>query len=104
MSVLVLSGTWMHQTVNNDDIIEIFMSKSAYFKNHSKVFCFTKYPMMQKWLENADDAPTDYEVWGYSKQTFDALKAILIALPDPVTPAVGGDRRKEKGKEKARDI
>src|SRR6202042_1132145 len=36
MSALVTSGTWTHPTVANDDMIEIFMSKSAYFKNHSK--------------------------------------------------------------------
>ena len=105
MTKLVTSGTWTHKAVNNDDMIEIFMSKSAYFKNHAKVFCLVKRsPMMQKWLENADDAPADYEVWGYSRHTFDTLKEILTVLPDPVTPTEGGDRKKGKGKEKARDI
>jgi len=105
MSKLVTAGTWTYKAVNNNDMIEIFMSKSAYFKNHAKVFCLVKRsPMMRKWLENVDDAPADHEVWGYSKHTFDVLKAILTVLPDPVTPTVEGDRRKGKGKEKARDV
>src|SRR5882672_9624417 len=48
MSELVAAGTWTHQTVANDDII-IFMSKSAYFKNHSKVFTMVnRHPQMKK--------------------------------------------------------
>src|ERR1700732_5167587 len=34
MSALVRSGTWTHPTFANDDVIEIFMLKSAYFRNH----------------------------------------------------------------------
>ena len=45
MSELVTGGTWTHQIVPNDDIIEIFMSKCAYFQNHSKVFIMVdRYP------------------------------------------------------------
>src|ERR1700728_5462490 len=81
MSALVTSGTWTHQTVANDDIIEIFMSKSAYFKNHSKVFTMVdRHPQMKIWLLNADGGPSDYNVWGYQKHTFDVLKAILIGV------------------------
>jgi hypothetical protein len=82
MSGLVTAGTWTHQTVANDDIIEIFMSKSAYFKNHSKVFTMVdRHPQMKKWLLNADDGPSDYKVWGYQKHTCDVLKAILTPMP-----------------------
>jgi len=94
MSALVLSGTWTHQTVSNDDIIEIFMSKSAYFKNHSKVFTMVdRYPQMKMWLLNEDGGPSDYDVWGYQKHTFDVLKAILTPMDPP--PVVS----KGKGKE-----
>ena len=45
MSKLVTGGTWTHEIATNDDIIEIFMSKSAYFQNHSKVFIMVdRYP------------------------------------------------------------
>jgi cyclophilin family peptidyl-prolyl cis-trans isomerase len=95
MSALVTSGTWTHSTVANDDMIEIFMSKSAYFKNHSKVFTMVnRHPLMKEWLLNADDGPSDYEVWGYQNHTFDVLKAILTAMPPPPVDIKG------KGKEK----
>lgn len=100
MSKLVTSGTWTHKTVSNDDIIEIFMSKSAYFKNHSKIFTMVnRYPQMEKWLLNADDAPPDFEVWGYQKHTFEVLRSILSKreVPSSSTPV----DRKGKGKEKA---
>src|ERR1700683_2200127 len=81
MSALVTSGTWTHQTVTNDDIIEIFMSKSAYFQNHSKVFTMVdRHPQMKMWLLNADGGPSDDNVWGYQKRTFDVLKAILTPM------------------------
>jgi hypothetical protein len=97
MSELVTAGTWTHKIVANDDIIEIFMSKSAYFKNHSKVFTMVnRHPQMKKWLLNADDGPNDYDVWGYQKHTFDVLKAILTPMPLPPPPV----DIKGKGKEK----
>ena len=84
MSALISAGTWTHQMVSNDDMIEIFMSKSAYFKNHSKVFMMVdRYPQMKKWLLIAEDSPSDYQVWGYQKHTFDVLKAILTPMPPP---------------------
>jgi len=99
MSKLVTSGTWTHQAVTNDDIIEIFMSKSAYFKNHAKVFpMVNRYPLMERWLVNADDSPSDYEVWGYQKHTFDVLKSILSARPVPLPPLPAGTRGKAQVK------
>src|SRR6202050_3430052 len=90
MSELVTAGTWTHQIVANDDIIEIFMSKSAYFKNHSKVFTMVnRHPQMKKWLLNADDGPSDYNVWGYQKHTFDVLKAILTLIAPVDTKGKG---------------
>jgi hypothetical protein len=94
MSGLVTAGTWTHETVANDDFIEIFFSKSAYFKNHAKVFTMVdRHPRMKQWLLNADDGPTNYEVWGYQKRTFDVLKAILTPMAPPPVDIKG------KGKE-----
>jgi hypothetical protein len=74
--------------------IEIFMSKSAYFRNHSKVFTMVdRHPQMKKWLLNAIDGPTDYNVWGNQKHTFDVLRAILTPMPPPLVDIKG------KGKE-----
>ena len=98
MSELVTGGTWTHQIVPNDDIIEIFMSTSAYFQNHSKIFIMVdRYPQMEKWLLNAPDSPKDDTVWGYQKHTFANLKAILTPMPPPPPPPVD---IKGKGKEK----
>ena len=95
MSKLVTDGTWTHRIVANEDIIEIFMSTSAYFQNHSKVFTMVdRYPQMEKWLLNAPDSPTDHTVWGYQKHTFANLKAILTPMPPPPVNIKG------KGKEK----
>ena len=95
MSELISAGTWTHKIVCNDDMIEIFMSKSAYFKNHSKVFTIVdRYPQIKKWLLIAKDSPSDYEVWEYQKHTFDVLKAILTPMPPPPVDIKG------KGKEK----
>src|ERR1700683_3622868 len=81
MSELVTAGTWTHQTVANDDIIEIFMSKSAYFKNHSKVFTLVdRHPQMKMWLLTADGVLSDYNIWGDQKRTFDVLKASLTPM------------------------
>lgn len=97
MSKMVTSGTWTHKVATNDDIIEIFMSKSAYFQNHSKVFSMVhRYPPMQKWLGNGDDAPPDHNVWGYQKHTFENLKEILIAHPIPLPPAGTNDKGKSR--------
>jgi hypothetical protein len=96
MSKLVTDGTWTHRIVANEDIIEIFMSTSAYFQNHSKVFTMVdRYPQMEKWLLNAPDSPTDHTVWGYQKHTFANLKAILTPMPPPPPVDIKG-----KGKEK----
>jgi len=122
MSKMVTSGTWTYKTVTNDDIIEIFMSKSAYFKNHAKVFpMVNRYPMMERWLSNGDDSPSDYDVWGYQRHTFDVLRSILSALPadakvkgkaksDSSSPPAEQRRRKvvartvnKKGKQRADD-
>jgi hypothetical protein len=79
MSQLRLSGGWPHKAVTNDDIIAVFFSKSAYFKEHHKIFpMVSNYPGMQKWLRNEEDAPSDAELWGSKKKSFANLKQILL--------------------------
>jgi hypothetical protein len=100
---LIGSGTWpQKKKPTNDDMIEIFMSKSAWFQNHSKIFpLVNRSPKIEKWLQTADDAPSDYEVWGYQKQTFDNLLSMLAALPDSTETKKEKGQGKGKGKEKA---
>jgi hypothetical protein len=96
---LILSGDWTQKKKpTNDDMIDIFISKSAWFQNHSKIFPLVKRsPAIEKWLLGAVDAPTDFEVWGHEKQTFDILMSTLSALPDPGSLV---NTKKGKGKEK----
>jgi len=79
LSQLSAKGTWKHNNTN-DDVIEVFVSKSVYFRNHAKVFpLLVHYPAMEQWLENADGASADSVVWGNEKHSFDGLNKILTA-------------------------
>jgi hypothetical protein len=78
-------GTWKHNNTH-DDVIEVFISKSVYFRNHSKVFpLLVHYPAMKEWFEKtadtveADRATADAVVWGSEKHSFDSLRKILTA-------------------------
>jgi hypothetical protein len=82
---MVRNKQWIQRKPSNDDIIKVFMSKSAYFKNHHKIFpMLDRYPAMEKWLWNGGDAPADVEVWRHQKQTFESLKKILSACHAPI--------------------
>lgn len=95
---MTASGTWpdKKKKPTNDDMIEIFVSKTTWFKSHSKIFpLVNRSHAMESWLRIEDGAPTDFEVWGYQKQTFDALMDILSVLPGPT------DTKKEEEEEAA---
>jgi hypothetical protein len=92
-------GTWNQKMPTNDEIVEVFMSKSAYFRSHQKIFpAVPNFPLMEKWLLVEDDAPTDAAVWGQKRQTFDNLKAILAAHSAAGKKEKGGppDRKGKK--------
>ena len=94
LSSMSRSGTWKLKN-NNDDVIEIFVAESSYFRNYTKCFSLVKhYPGMKEWLGGAEGAPDDHEVWGYDKQTFDNLFKILT---------LHEQRSAVKGKGKARN-
>jgi hypothetical protein len=97
LSTMSASGAWKHNNTN-DDVVEVFVSKSVYFRNHAKVFpLLVHYPAMQQWLENAAGAPSDSVVWGNEKHSFDGLDKILTAKQK------GKGKGKGKGKEVHRD-
>src|ERR1700737_3186544 len=83
VSKMKTSGTWPHAS-SNDDIIEIFFSKSSYYKNHAKIFPkLHRYPAMQDWFQNDGDSPADHQVWGHYRHTFENLQKILNAYASP---------------------
>ena len=97
LSRLSAERTWKHNNTN-DDVVEVFVSKSVYFRNHAKVFpLLVHYPAMEQWLENADGASADSVVWGNEKHSFDGLNNILTAH-QKCSAAKG--KEKGKGKEK----
>ena len=55
LSLLSGSGTWKHNNTH-DDVIEVFVSKYVYFRNHAKVFpLLVHYPAMQEWFDKTPD-------------------------------------------------
>ena len=91
LSTMSALGTWKPNSTN-DDVVEVFVSKSVYFRNHAKVFpLLVHYPAMVQWLENEDGAPADSVVWGNERHSFDGLKKILTAKQK--------EQKKGKGKE-----
>jgi hypothetical protein len=71
------AGTWK-QKATFTDIVDIFMSKTVYHRSPSKIFpSVPLYPLMEKWLQGTDDAPTTSEIWGGKRQTYDNLQEII---------------------------
>ena len=108
LSLMSGSGTWKHNNIH-DDVIEVFVSKSVYFRNHANVFpLLVHYPAMKGWFEKtadtveADRATADAVVWGSEKHSFDNLRKILTAHQN-ASPVKGKGKRKGKGKEVTRD-
>ena len=106
------AGIWTDKFPTLQEISGIFVSKSAFFSNHKRVFPnVTFYPEMEKWLLNGDDAPEDAEVWGNAKHTFDNLDKILKSHGAPSASVKGGKKKvsgedevvKGKGKGKAKE-
>jgi hypothetical protein len=108
LSLMSGSGTWKHNNTH-DDVIEVFVSKSVYFRNHANIFpLLVHYPAMKGWFEKtadtveADRATADAVVWGSEKHSFDNLRKILTAHQN-ASPVKGKGKRKGKGNEVTRD-
>jgi hypothetical protein len=100
LSQMITAGTWTRNKPTNNDIIEVFVSRSVYYKVHNIIFPrLHLFPAMQRWLENGDDAPKNAEVWGdIHKFTFANLKIILDAH-DPLFKHKDVGKKGGKGKE-----
>jgi hypothetical protein len=95
--------TWTQKSTFTD-IIQVFMSKSVYHRSPAKIFPLApSYPLMEKWLLNTEDAPTNDEVWKGKKQTYDNLSAILSLYTQKKGKAKDGNSADKKGKKKLQD-
>jgi len=84
-------GTWTAKLPTLQEVSGIFVSRSAFFNNHHKIFPMVPlFPEMKKWLEDGDDAPEDVKVWGNAKHTFGNLENILKSHGASFTAKKGG--------------
>jgi hypothetical protein len=91
-------GTWTLAHPTTDEIVELFISKSSWHENFTKIFPVArKYPILVDWLEQGADAPKSADVWGVEKSvySFGDLEELLRKLKA---------RREKKDKRKAESI
>ncbi|KAF8992084.1 hypothetical protein BDQ17DRAFT_1432642 [Cyathus striatus] len=76
---MIANNIWKEKRPSNDDIIEVFMSKSTYYFYYSNLFSMApQNPGLDKWLKGDSDAPHTGEVWGHGvKPSLDNLKKLL---------------------------
>ena len=96
LAKLVSGGGWpaSQKKPKSKDLIEVFISKSAFFKNYPPHFPrVPDYLDLQRWLKNEENVPTDLEAWGMQKNiyTFKDLEEFLDRM----------EEKKESGGKKA---
>ena len=95
--------TWTQKSTFTD-IIQVFMSKTVYHRSSAKIFPLApRYPLMEKWLLNTEDAPTNDQVWKGKKQTYDNLSAILSSYIQKKEKEKDDNSADKKGKKKHQD-
>ena len=102
---MAAAGTWSQKISANDEFIEVFCSKSNYFKYYRKTFTWVpNNSPIQKWLQWGSDAPSDHDVWGGQKQTFDNLSMILDDLSINKKKSGGKKEGKDKSEKKGEEV
>jgi hypothetical protein len=96
LAKLVSGGGWpaSQKKPKSEDLIEVFISRSTFFKNYLPPFPHVPdYPDLQRWLKNEENVPTDLEAWGMQKNiyTFKDLEEVLDRM----------EEKKESGGKKA---
>ena len=91
-------GTWTMAVLTVTQLIEIFQGKSVRHKNYQKTFPkIERFPRMKMWLEKAENAPSDLEIWGQTKGSYnfsDLKKYMDTPEPIPQPVASGSTKRK----------
>jgi hypothetical protein len=83
-------GTWTESHVVADDIVELFVSKTVFYRSYQRLFPrASHFAELKAWLEQASDAPSDGDVWDNVKSiyTFADLEKILEKLEKKVKKA-----------------
>jgi len=65
---MVAKGTWTLKRLTSDKLVEVFVSKTVWHAHYQKLFPRIKaFPLLVKWLENAEDAPSTFDLFGFEK-------------------------------------
>lgn len=108
MNTMVSDGTWKGKPATKRDIIEVFISSSYFFSHHEKLFQplikdTRKYPILRKWLEGGEDAPSDLEAWGLEKRLYKFQDMIIFnSNKGTLNPDLQMDKDKGGGKGKGK--
>jgi hypothetical protein len=71
LSEMVTAGTWRGPKPAAAQLAELFISKSAWFQFYCKAFRkISNFPDMILWLEDAPEAGTSMDVWGFQKNRY----------------------------------
>src|SRR6266511_1127781 len=80
----------------------MMQSKMFWYDYIRKYFpCVSEYSEMVAWLENAEDASSDLDVWGVEKAQYGFVNLALWLKNEGKGLLLGGKSKKKKGKERA---
>ncbi|KAF8989995.1 hypothetical protein BDQ17DRAFT_1434090 [Cyathus striatus] len=99
---MIANNIWKERRPSNNDIIEVFMSKSTYYYYYSNLFSMvSQIPALEKWLKGDSDAPRAIEVWGSGvKPSLDNLKKLLDNIKVDHSSSENAESENEEGSHK----
>ncbi|KAK2459267.1 hypothetical protein APHAL10511_008716 [Amanita phalloides] len=91
------AGEWAIRRPSDTEIVELFIGKTMWHSHLKKIFPkVPKYPEMQKWLNEEEDALPTIDIWGEEKNSF-SFKDLVVWMEEEDNKV----KRKGKGKAKA---
>lgn len=90
---MLANGTWVGKKPPTTDVIELFVSKSMWHSHYTLFEQVPNFPVLKSWLDNGPDAPSDFEVWGYEKLSYN-----FKDLKDYIATVGGHLPRRKRGK------
>jgi hypothetical protein len=95
LNKMIQDGSWEGRVPGHTELVKIFVSKTAWHKNYHPAFSKVQdYPSLLEWLEQGDDAPAGWRVFGVQKDKYtfqDVLDYITCTKPGTQGKRKGGD-------------
>jgi hypothetical protein len=65
-------GEWKGKKLAELDVIDLVISKSMWYSHYKTLFprVAKYYPDMLGWLKETDDAPANFDIWGWEKAIY----------------------------------